>query len=308
MNLTVVICTHNRAESLNKTLQSVLDAEPPLNLHLKLLVVANACSDQTSNSLKELQSACKDSRRDLSFRWLEEPTPGKSRALNRALRLIDTDAAVFVDDDQRLDNRFFRAIEDGLATYPAINLFCGRLLPDWDGTEPSWVHDKGPYRIFPPPVTMYDIGDAARIAPIPGPMPGGGNLVFRTELLRRLGDFSTDLGPRGHDFRGGEDNEYLGRAFAIGESMQYLPHMVQYHKIDAARFQLRQLMRLSYERTRAGILIREDTQQGVPLYLWRKLLSHTTKALCSINQSRRRFFFVRSAAVLGEVKGFLEKH
>ena len=307
MKLTVVICTHNRVASLTKTIQCLLDAKPPRNTDVKLLVVANACTDATSGYLRSLEEGFDNITHALSFRWVEEPTPGKSFALNQALRLVDTEVTVFVDDDQRPSIDFFRAIEGGLSAFPRTNLYCGRLLPDWDGSEPDWVHDQGRYRIFPPPVTMYDLGEKPRTAPSSGPMPGGGNLVFRTQLLRRVGQFSTDLGPRGHDFGGGEDNEYLARVFAAGEEMKYLPQMVQYHAIDASRFTLRHLMRLSYQRTRASVRLAEDIQPGIPLYLWRKLLGYLFSALLSVTQSRRRFYLVRSAAALGEIKGMSKK-
>ena len=47
-----------------------------------------------------------------------------------------------------------------MTSYPDADIFCGRILPDWDGTEPAWVHDTGEYRIYPLPVPRYDLGDA----------------------------------------------------------------------------------------------------------------------------------------------------
>ncbi len=98
----------------------------------------------------------------LPLQLIEVPTPGKSHALNRAIPEIDTELTAFVDDDHRVDENYLIAIEQAAQTWPDAGLYCGRILPDWDGSEPAWVHDEGPYRIYPLPVPRYDQGDAAQ--------------------------------------------------------------------------------------------------------------------------------------------------
>ena len=98
----------------------------------------------------------------LSLRWAEEPAKGKSNALNLALSMLQGDAAAFIDDDHRVDADFLVNTERGLREHPQINILCGRILPDWDGREPKWIHETGPYRLYPPPVPMFDAGDDPR--------------------------------------------------------------------------------------------------------------------------------------------------
>lgn len=47
---------------------------------------------------------------------------------------------------------------------------------------------------------------------------------------------------------------------------------------------------------------------GVPLYLYRKLVVYGLKSLLSLRQARRRFYLVRTAAVLGEISGHRARH
>jgi len=219
---------------------------------------------------------------------------------------IDTlysDALALVDDDHRIDAGYLSGIEQALENYPQSSMFCGRILPDWDGSEPGWVHDTGPYRIYPLPVPRFDLGAEPHEVTPQNSIPGGGNLVVRREVFDRVGRFSTELGPRGRSLGGSEDTDFVLRALAAGEHMQYLPDIVQYHYVDRARLQLGYLLRKSYERSRSIVRVRSDPQPGIPLYLWRKLTTYAIRAILSLSWPRTRFFLVRVAAVLGEMKG-----
>ena len=51
MQLTIVICTHNRANLLVKTLNSINKATRSANIEVEILAVANACTDNTTHIL-----------------------------------------------------------------------------------------------------------------------------------------------------------------------------------------------------------------------------------------------------------------
>jgi len=298
--LTVLICTHNRADLLDRVLASLNAARRP-SMPVHILVVANACTDDTvarMRAYREQQAACGWLPLDL----IEEPTPGKSRALNTAIPQLMTPLTAFVDDDHRVDPVYLQAIEHAAEAWPDAGLYCGRILPDWDGSEPSWVHDEGQYRIYPLPVPRYDQGPLPRvITAAEGPIPGGGNLVVRTRVFEQTGRFSTELGPHGHDLGGGEDSEYVLRALARGEICRYAPGIVQHHYVDAERLELGYLLKKGYQRTRSTARLKGDGR--VPLYMWRKLAEYGWQCVTSLSWARRRFYLVRLAAALGEVHG-----
>jgi arylsulfatase A-like enzyme/glycosyltransferase involved in cell wall biosynthesis len=298
--LTILICTHNRADLLQRVLASLNAASRPA-MPVQILVAANACTDNTISRLQEYQRA-QTSKDWLPLQLLEVPTPGKSHALNQAIPQIDTELTAFVDDDHRVDENYLVAIEHAAQTWPDAGLYCGRILPDWDGSEPAWVHDEGPYRIYPLPVPRYDQGDAPRtITAEEGPIPGGGNLAVRRQVFELAGQFSTELGPHGHDLGGGEDSEYVLRAMIRGVRCQYVPGMVQHHYVDPERLRLGYLLKKSYQRTRSTSRIRGNG--SVPLYMWRKLAEYGFHSLFSLSWARRRFFSMRVAAALGEIQG-----
>jgi len=291
--LTILICTHNRADLLQKTLASLNRAHRPV-MPVHILVAANACSDDTVAQMQAYQ-ARQEAGNGLPLQVFEVPTPGKSHALNAAIPTIETELIALVDDDHRVDENYLTAIEQAAATWPEAGLYCGRILPDWDGNEPAWVHDDGPYRIYPLPVPRYDQGDTPRaVTAETGPIPGGGNLVVRRRVFELAGRFSTELGPHGHDLGGGEDSEYVLRALARGERCQYAPAIVQYHYVNTERLRLGYLLKKSYQRTRSTARLRGNG--SVPLYMWRKLAEYGAHSVFSLSWAKRRFYWVRTAA------------
>jgi arylsulfatase A-like enzyme/glycosyltransferase involved in cell wall biosynthesis len=301
--LTILICTHNRADLLDRVLASLNQARRP-DMSVSILAAANACTDDTVARLTAYQ-ARSAAENLLPLSVIEVPTPGKSHALNAAIPLIQTELTAFVDDDHRVDENFLVAIEEAATRWPDAGLYCGRILPDWDGSEPAWVHDEGPYRIYPLPVPRYDLGDVPCVVTAAvGPIPGGGNLTVRRRVFEATGDFSTELGPHGHDLGGGEDSEYVLRALSRGEACQYAPAIVQHHFVDIERLRLAYLLKKSYQRTRSTSRIRGGG--GIPLYMWRKLGEYSLQGLLSLSWAKRRFYLIRTAAALGEIRGHSE--
>jgi GT2 family glycosyltransferase len=298
--LTVLICTHNRAELLLRTLHYLNAAQRPQNWQVQILVVLNACSDTSREKLCQLQQQDPDG---LPLEWIEEPVPGKSHALNRAIPRIAADLVAFVDDDHRVDADYLANACAAAEKYPDMDLFCGRILPDWDGTEPHWVHDTGPYRIYPLPVPRFDQGETPLHLTPEIAIPGGGNLFLRGTWFARVGLFSTRLGPTGHDLEGSEDLDWIIRAQRLGARLQYVPSVVQYHYVDLDRLKLGYLLKKAYKRSGATVGIRNPVDGHIPRYLYRKLASYLLSALLSLRPDRRRFYLVRTAAALGEMKG-----
>lgn len=305
-SLTVLICTHNRVALLENVLHSLNACHRPQGGAIDIIVVANACSDGTHAALDAYRQRAAGEDL-LPLTWLAEPTAGKSYALNRGAAALLSDWVAVVDDDHRVSKEFLVSIVQALAERPVASLLCGRILPDWDGREPAWVHDSGPYRVYPLPIPRQDFGDLPRELDIEGPIPGGGNQIIRTDVLRRLGAFSTDLGPQGHDLGGGEDTEYMLRALRAGERLWYQPAIVQFHYVDLSRLSLSYMMRKAYQRSASAVALHgpgQHTTHGVPRHLYRKLAGYAAAALTSFGHARRRFYLVRSAAALGEMAGF----
>jgi arylsulfatase A-like enzyme/glycosyltransferase involved in cell wall biosynthesis len=302
-SLTVLICTHNRASLLQRALGSLNSARRPAGWQVSVLVVANACTDGTHALLDAARTASNNEPSRLSLNWLAEPRPGKSFALNTAIpRAQSSDVVTFVDDDHRVDENYLVEICRAAETYPEITMFCGRILPEWDGTEPRWVHDEGPYRIRPLPIPRSDGGPKPRELTSNDATPGGGNLFLRGNVFDRAGEFPTELGPRGHDLGGGEDSVFVERALSRGERLMYVPGVLQYHYVDPERLNFTYVLRKAYQRARTGVMP-QRLRTGIPLYQWRKLGQYLLALAFAFGGARLRFYLVRIATTLGEMAG-----
>lgn len=314
MKLTVLICTHNRLSLLQRTVRYLDQAERPAGVPCEILVIANGCTDGTLEWLQQRSGPA--AGEGLPLRYADEPRLGKSFALNHAIELLagsdpDQQLLAFVDDDHRVDAAYLPGVVRAATEFPGFGIYCGRILPDWDGREPGWVHDQGPYQVYPLPVPRFERGDQPLLMTPDIGIPGGGNLALRYGVFERVGGFSTGLGPQGHDLAGGEDSEFVLRAQQKGERIQYVPWFTQYHWVDLERLKLSYLLRKSYQRTQVTTgLTSEGERRGVaavPLYLWRKLATYMAKGLFSLSWPRTRFFLMRTAATLGEIAAFSGK-
>ena len=294
--LTVLICTHDRRELLSRALASLDACRLPANWDVRIRVMANACSDDTLDWLAKRQHG-------IPLDFDHEPRPGKSNALNRALPGITTDCVTFVDDDHRVDAGYIEAVCAAFDRHPEADLLCGRILPDWDGSEPDWARDTGPYRVYPLPVPRFDLGDDCIEVPTGKAIPGGGNLAVRSAWLARIGSFSTELGPQGHNLGGAEDIEWVKRGLALGARLIYAPDMVQYHFVDGARLRTGYVVRKAFIRS-SSVAHVEGIRPAA--YMLRKALGYFGAVATSLSADRRRHYLVRLAASLGELHGALK--
>jgi len=303
MDASILICTHDRAALLDRLLGSIAAARPPAALNLETVVVANRCTGATGAVVADWR------RRGgvAGLRLVEEPELGKSHALNRGVAAARGELLLFADDDHRVAAGWLEAVARAVAVHPEAACYCGRILPDWDGSEPAWVHDDGPYRIRPYPVPNFDLGEEERPV-MPGDfIPGGGNLFFPRTLIDRLGGFDATLGPHGHDLGGAEDIAFVGRILDAGLPLWYCPGALQYHYVDPARLTLGYVVRKAYQRARDTRRARPSAigrcWLGAPCYLFAQLAGHAGRAATAWSANRRRHCLVRTAATLGEIRG-----
>jgi len=304
MDIAVVICTHNRAGLLRQTLDTLARARRPQGVRAEVVVVANACSDETPALLSEAQQA--PAWRDLNLRWIAEPRPGKSHALNRAIAETDAAALCFIDDDQFVDQDFLPTLAAALDANPEYGILCGRIRPAWDGSEPAWVHATGRYHIPIRPFPEYDFGDSPKEIPADHKLPSGGNITVRRWVFEQVGCFSTELGPQGHNLMGGEDHDFIQRCLANGVRILYVPGLKQLHAIEPERMRTGYMLRKSYLRSLSARRMSDEPPQGLRPYLATKPVQYGLNALFTLDGNRRFYYLIRMAAALGELRAAME--
>jgi glycosyltransferase involved in cell wall biosynthesis len=93
MQCSVIICTRNRASTLERTLHSFQSVKVPDGWSVEMIVADNGSTDATVSVVTMA------SHPTIEIRHVSEPRPGKSRAQNTALAVARGEVMLFTDDD-----------------------------------------------------------------------------------------------------------------------------------------------------------------------------------------------------------------
>src|ERR1700733_14448329 len=93
ISVSIIICTCNRAESLQKTLDALGKVRIPRGCKAEVIIVDNGSADGTADLARNAALP------DMQAVYLFEPKRGKSNALNSGLAMASGEILLFTDDD-----------------------------------------------------------------------------------------------------------------------------------------------------------------------------------------------------------------
>ena len=283
MNLSVVICTFDRSESLAKTLGSLSQQLLPESVAWEVLVVDNNSRDQTREVAEEF---CR--QWPGRFRYVFEPRQGKSYALNRGIGESHGDIVAFTDDDVTVEPRWLSELTADLYSGEWAGAG-GRTLPEHGFVPPRWLATERRYALAP--LAIFDLGSE------PGELkeaPFGNNMAFRKTVLEKYSGFRTDLGPCAGSSRPqkSEDSEFGTRLLLGGERFRYEPSAVVYHSVPRSRIEMQYFLKWWSDKAGAdiqafGVPDPKWCVMGIPLRLFRRLIVWTLRWLSAYEPSQR---------------------
>src|SRR2546423_8192317 len=160
---------------LKRTLNSLLAAEAPHGLDVRVIVVDNNSTDQTRQTVEEYMK-----RFGGRLNYVFESRQGRSRALNAGITATEGDLVGMIDDDEEVDGRWFECVLRAFSD-EGVDFIGGRGLPRRGAGDPAWLA-----REYPGVVGLVYRGDG--VLPLPEdysrqPM-GGGDVPRRSPLPR----------------------------------------------------------------------------------------------------------------------------
>jgi len=275
MDISVIICTYNRADSLRMTLRHCVALRIPAGLIWEVLVVNNNSTDHTAR-------VCEEFAEKLPLRRIEERRQGLSMARNRGIKEAQGEIVAFTDDDVDVDPEWLAEIWRAATAHTDAAFFGGKVAPIWEEKPAAWM--AGHSRDLLAGVTMdLDLGDV-EIPVTRKQLPFGANMAFRREVFLRMGSFREDLGMTGHSFGVHEEMEFMTRLLDAGCTGYYVPGMVVNHRNSPERMTERYVLGWCVGcgrcDVRTGHIQPTDvTLFNAPRYLWRQLLSNTASYL-----------------------------
>lgn len=294
LDITVIVCTFNRCQTLANALDSIAKSILPDSTTWETLVVDNNSTDQTAETV---QNFCR--RYPGRFRYVFETRQGKSYALNTGILESRGATLVFMDDDTTAEPTWLERLTAPLSD-SAWSGSGGPVILQWSSSRPRWLKMD----------TM--------VAPLVGFNPNreagetrdtlfGGNMAFRRTMFQKHGVFRTDFGPSPNREtpRQNEDTEFVRRLLAARECLFYEPSAVVFHPVPASRLRKRYFLGWWLDKGRADILMLgfppdvKWSLGGIPLSFVRRAIHWTARWLIALEPSERFSSRLRVQWLLG---------
>jgi glycosyltransferase involved in cell wall biosynthesis len=227
VDVTVAICTWNRASLLDQTLARLAELAVPDAFAWEVLVVDNGSTDETAEVLARHAAA-------LPLRCAREERRGLSHARNRAAAEARGELIAWTDDDVQVDTDWLTAYADGTRQFPDADFFGGPILPWFDAAPPEWI--AASLSVIGSAFALCDLGPSRR--PLTAQrLPYGANFAVRTAAQRRH-LFDPALGRVGDELLSGDENEMMRRMLTDGHAGMWLPEARVRHLVPRERMTL----------------------------------------------------------------------
>jgi glycosyltransferase involved in cell wall biosynthesis len=270
MQFSVIICTHNRATSLARTLQS-LAQQTLASEDFEVIVVDNGSTDNTQDVVREWS----DQLRHLSY--IFEPRLGLNTARNRGWQEARGEWIAYLDDDARAGDTWLQAWAAVLnQPESGVAFGGGKVMADWRGQRPVWLPVT-----YESVYTTLDHGGEARWL-TPQETILGTHMIFARKLLAAYSGFDERVGRVGEGLQtyAGDETELINRLRRAGHAPYYLPSAIVWHEVASERLARTWLLRRLYMdgRTQPVLDSRGGTQ---PPYTWRRVMFDARAALAN---------------------------
>lgn len=292
-DISVILCTYNRCDSLTKALSSLDAMVMPSTVSWEILVIDNNSNDRTATVIKEF---CE--RHPGKFQYIFEPSQGKSFALNTGIRAASGRVLAFIDDDVIASASWLQNLTAGILAGRCSGAG-GKILLDRDFVAPEWLPVEGPFSLAGM-LAVFDLGNESR--PLERP-PFGTNMAFARSMFDKYGLFRTDMGPApGSEIRN-EDVEFCRRLMNGSELLQYEPEAVVYHAVPERRRTQAYFLQFWFDHGRA--VIRECGVRPPVLGIPHRYLSIVKTIYWSMPVSALRWLVARDGKTRFYRKGWL---
>jgi glycosyltransferase involved in cell wall biosynthesis len=225
ISLDVLLPTFNRADLLRLTLESLGKAFVPGELFTNLIVIDNNSTDDTAQVVERFQSAL-----PFPVHYVIERQQGLSAALNAGIAWGHGDLVGMINDDEEVGRHWFETIYDAFAG-SGLDFIGGPCKPKWEAPKPAWVSQE-----FGGIIGWVDNGTERReYGREFNGMLTGGNAVIKRRVFEHIGMFNMSLGRTDKGLLSCEDRDLFERLLEGRYKGHYVPELVIYHHVPAAR-------------------------------------------------------------------------
>jgi glycosyltransferase involved in cell wall biosynthesis len=243
LKATVSICTYNGAARIGNVLESLVPQTLPPD-QWEVLVVDNACTDNTVDVCKEWRD-----KLPVSLRIVREKWPGLSYARGCAGRNAWGEIVCFLDDDNLPAPEFVDRAVTAFQNHPRAGAIGGKVLPIWQSPPNPLAEAVQDFAL-----AICDRGDEAFVYNT-NVGPVGAGICIRTQILHDIyndPDFAQTVpGRTQKGYGGGEDLAIAILVWRLGWECWYEPSLIINHLLPEYRMEMSYLVPL-YEGVGCG--------------------------------------------------------
>jgi len=236
MQISIIVCTCNRAAGLRRTLECLDGLYFRPEWEVEVLIVDNNSSDDTASVAKSMRF------QRLTASYLFEPKKGQSNARNTGLQHSSGDIILFTDDDIVPSNDWIDQMVAPLESRRCAAV-TGRITLAPELMRP-WLT----------PIQRWWLACSDDARPRDGVREMiGANMGFRREVLEKVPRFDPELGPGALGFA--DDTLFSRQLARAGYTIEYVPAASIVHHLDPSRLRRRYWLNDAAKRGRTAAYV-----------------------------------------------------
>lgn len=240
IQVSIAICTFNREYFLEKCLNSIFKFSNQKKLY-DIIVIDNNSSDNTGKIVAEFQKA------HSNIKYFVEKKIGLSHARNRALKETHSPFIAFIDDDVKISDTYINRLLWLINNY-VFDCLGGMYYPWYLVNKPKWISN--------------DFGQKEKLLDSIGLLESeynsGGNIIFKTNILKKHGGFPIHLGMKGSKISYGEEDFVQKLIRKNGGKIFFDPDLIVYHVVQNYKLSLKWQLKSIYINAKTNFIIHRD--------------------------------------------------
>lgn len=222
--ISVVISTYNRRDSLQRTIESILGQTNAPSY--ELIVVDNRSTDGTSELIRSRAASAN------CVRYVFEEKQGVSHGRNAGVAAARAPLIAFTDDDVTVNSNWLAAMKAAFDVHPECGCAGGKVLAVWPHTPPGWLTEK-----HWAPLALLDYGAAQKLSARNRKCLITANMGMRREVFEQIGGFRGDFQKTIGSTCSMEDRELQERYWRRGGECWFDPAIMVHAEVQAFRME-----------------------------------------------------------------------
>lgn len=214
--ITVVVCTHNRAIYLEECIDALLQQSVPSEIY-DILVVDNGSTDNTKDICAKFVEL-------KNFHYIFEPVLGLSHARNCGWKNAAGKYIGYIDDDATADKNWVEKALESFENSPEPDWVGGSVTLRWEEEPPTWLTEE-----YYGALGWVNWGESPKYIDPDTEWLVGCNSFFKKDSLAAIGGFDMRLGRKKENLLSGEEVQLHHRLRAAGGNFFYHPEVHVYH-------------------------------------------------------------------------------